>query len=103
MLTEENDILNTLFQVRDEELAIITKQDKENLQKVNQRIKQGELELKKKINCLPKVMKKDKSNIINSFYNYLEVLNERSAYYEQKYYKEGFKDAFKLMLIVLGE
>lgn len=103
MLYEEKDILNTLFQVRDEEIAIITKQDKENLQEVNQRLKQEELEFKKSINYLPKVMKQNKRNIIDAFYKYLEVLNERNSYYDQKYYEAGFKDAFKLMLIALSE
>lgn len=49
MLTEENNILNTLFQVRDEELAMVTKQEKENLQEVNQRLKQEEIEFKKQL------------------------------------------------------
>ena len=31
MLNDEKNILNTLFQVRDEELAMITKQDKEKI------------------------------------------------------------------------
>lgn len=66
MLAEENDILNTLFQVRDEELAMITKQDKENLREVNQRLKQEELKVKETINYLPKVMKQNKRNIIDS-------------------------------------
>lgn len=103
MLTEENDILNTLFQVRDEELAMITKQDKENLQEVNQRLKQEEVEFKKTINYLPKVMKKNKENIIDAFYKYLEILNERNSYYDQKYYEAGFKDAFRMVMIVLSE
>ena len=103
MLTEENDILNTLFQVRDEELAMITKQDKENLKEVNQRLKQEEVELKKTINYLPKVMKKNKENIIDAFYKYLEILNERNSYYDQKYYEAGFKDAFRLAMIALSE
>ena len=46
MLTEEKDILSTLFQIRDEEIAIITKQDKENLREVNQRLKQEEVKFK---------------------------------------------------------
>lgn len=103
MITEENDILNTLFQVRDEELAIITKQDKENLQEVNQRLRQEELEFKKTINYLPNVMQKNKRNIIDSFYRYLEVLNERNSYYDQKYYESGFKDAVKLILVTLSK
>lgn len=65
MLKEGNNILNTLFQARDEELAMITKQGKENLQEVNQRLKQEELEFKKTINYLPKVMQKNKRNIID--------------------------------------
>lgn len=103
MLAEGNDILNTLFQVRDEELAMITKKDKENLQEVNQRLKQEEVEFKKTINYLPKVMKKNKENIIDAFYKYLEILNERNSYYDQKYYEAGFKDAFRLVMIALSE
>ena len=64
MLNDEKNILNTLFQVRDEELAMITKQDKENLREVNQRLKQEELKFKETINYLPKVMKQNKRNII---------------------------------------
>lgn len=56
MLNDEKNILSTLFQVRDEELAMITKQDKENLREVNQRLKQEELKFKETINYLPKVM-----------------------------------------------
>lgn len=103
MLTEEKDILSTLFQIRDEEIAIITKQDKENLREVNQRLKQEEVKFKEAINYLPKVMKQSKRNIIDLFYKYLEVLNERNSYYDQKYYEAGFKDAFRLVMIVLSE
>ncbi len=103
MLNDEKNILNTLFQVRDEELAMITKQDKENLREVNQRLKQEELKFKETINYLPKVMKQNKRNIIDLFYKNLEVLNERNSHYDQKYYEAGFKDAVKLMFITLSE
>lgn len=76
MLTEGNNILNKLFQLRDEELAMITKQDKEDLQEVNQRLKQEEVELKKTINYLPKVMKKNKENIIDAFRLVMIALSE---------------------------
>ena len=48
-------------------------------------------------------MKQSKRNIIDLFYKYLEVLNERNSYYDQKYYEAGFKDAFRLVMIVLSE
>lgn len=48
-------------------------------------------------------MQKNKRNIIDSFYNYLEVLNEKNSYYDQKYYEAGFKDAFTLIMIALSQ
>lgn len=91
-------ILNTLFEARDEEIATITLKDKEELKETNSRLKQKESELKEIIN----ENKNQARIILDLFYEYLELSNKKNAYYDQKYYKSGFKDAVGLLMICLN-
>lgn len=98
-MEEHLNILNTLFEARDEEIATITSKDKEELKETNSRLKQKESELKEIIN-----KNENQARIIlDLFYEYLELSNKKNAYYDQKYYKAGFKDAVELLMICLNE
>ena len=90
--------LNTFFEARDEEIATITSKDKEELKETNSRLKQKESELKEIINKNENQAK----IILDLFYEYLELANEKNSYYEQKYYKVGFKDAIGLLISCLN-
>ncbi len=98
-IEEHLNILNTLFEARDEEIATITSKDKEELKETNSRLKQKESKLKELINKNGNQAK----IILDLFYEYLELSNNKNAYYDQKYYKAGFKDAVGLLMICLNE
>ena len=97
-LEENLNCLNVLFQARDEEIATITKEDREELKDTEELLKEQEMSFKNAVQSIPSFMKRTKCEIMNLFYDYIEIFNDRSSYFEQKYYEAGFKDAVGLIL-----
>lgn len=96
---EENlNCLNVLFQARDEEIATITKEDREELKETEELLKEQEMSFRKTVEGIPSFMKQTKCEIMNLFYDYIEIFDDRNSYFEQKYYEAGFKDAVGLIL-----
>ena len=96
---EENlNCLNVLFQARDEEIATITKEDREELKETEELLKEQEISFRNAVQSIPSFMKQTKCEIMNLFYYYIEIFADRNSYFEQKYYEAGFKDAVGLIL-----
>lgn len=90
--------LDVLFQARDEEIATITKKDRNELKETEELLEEQEVSFRKTVESIPSFMKQTKSEIMNLFYDYIEIFNDRNSYFEQKYYETGFKDAIALIL-----
>ncbi|MCI9017216.1 MAG: hypothetical protein HFJ53_08690 [Clostridia bacterium] len=90
--------LNVLFQAQDEEIATITKEDREKLKETEELLKEEEISFRNVVQSILSFMKQTKSEIMNLFYDYIEIFNDRNSYFEQKYYEAGFKDAVALIL-----
>lgn len=97
-LEENLNCLNVLFQARDEEIATITKEDREELKETEELLKEQEMSFRKTVEGIPSFMKQTKCEIMNLFYDYIEIFADRNSYFEQKYYEAGFKDAVGLIL-----
>ena len=92
---ETLNILNIIFDAREDDIATMTMKDKENLKQVKEKWNTKENNFKEIIsNEFENKIVKDK--IISSFYECLEVNNEMNSYFNQKYYESGFTDAVKL-------
>lgn len=80
---EENlNCLNVLFQTRDEEIATITKEDKKELNETEELLKEQEVSFRNAVQSIPSFMKQTKCEIMNLFYDYLEIFTERNSCFE---------------------
>lgn len=90
-------MLDTIYNAREDDLAILTEQDKQNMKKINDKINQKYLDYKITLDNIPDSLKVTKREIIDKFNEYKETLVEREGYFNEKYYKEGLKDGISLM------
>ena len=88
----KNDILNELFCAREDELANLEKQVKDELLKENIDINKSYEEL---LGILNQTYPLD---ILNKFNRYFEIKNYADALEIEKYYKEGVKDGINIIL-----
>lgn len=95
-LNENMDVLEFLFLARDNKLIEITQADKEETKDINSKIQQKDKELKDLLDNLKDNFITQK--VLEIFYEYADLLLDRGAYYNKKYYKEGFKDALGLII-----
>lgn len=102
-LEENLNCLNVLFQARDEEIATITKKDRTELKETEELLEEQEMSFRRTVESIPSFMKQTKCEIMNLFYDYIEIFNDRNSYFEQKYYEAGFKDAVGLILQSIKE
>lgn len=91
-LKNKEDILDELFCAREEELANIEKEVKNELLKENIDINNNYEEL---LSILNQTYPLD---ILNKFNRYFEIKNYADALEIEKYYKEGVKDGINIIL-----
>lgn len=92
---EELNILNTLFEARDEYIATLSEKDIINLKDSEELLAKKEIEFNKVIENIPTATK---DKIIKIFCESKDALIERDSYFDKKYYETGFKDAIELII-----
>ena len=89
-------MLETIFEAREEELAFINEEDKRfmNQDKANRSKKHNFLN--EKIEKIPYNLNELKDDIIKVLEDYIETVDYESYYFYKKYYLSGLKDGIKL-------
>ena len=87
------DVLQILFNAIAEDLAIITKDDKSNLEIVDSQLNYQYQKLKEEFQ---KSRFEHKDKIAKYFTSYMDMYDEIIAYYNQKYFKERSKNWNKI-------
>lgn len=87
------DVLQILFNAIAEDLAIITKDDKSNLEIVDSQLNYQYQKLKEEFQ---KSRFEHKDKIAKYFTEYMDMYDEIIAYYNQKYFKERSKNWNKI-------
>ena len=87
------DILNVIFYAREEELAKLTETDKAYLSSHCNSTK-AYTNLEKLVNdSCPR----NAYNILSAIDDFISEINFESGYFNEKYYKQGFCDGFRLV------
>lgn len=96
MEKEKINMLETIFEAREKDLAFITDEDKKfmNQDKAN-KLKKSDC-LKKELEKIPYNLNWLKDSIEKLIKDYAETINYESYYFHKKYYFEGLKDGIKL-------
>lgn len=94
----DENIIEQIFCTREEDLAVINKQDKEFIKKEKINIEEKYEEFKIALNNMPKSFRETKEKILTSFEIYNEAIIYRNSYFNEKYYKNGLKDGIKLII-----
>lgn len=94
MKNNEN-ILDLIFNARSEELAKLTKEDREFLDSPEANINKNYQDF---IDSLENLPEETKNNIIEKVNTYSDTSDFIHAYYYKKYYKLGFSECLKLIL-----
>lgn len=94
MKNNEN-ILDLIFNTRSEELAKLTKEDKEFLNSPKVDAKKDYQNFK---DTLEDLSEEQKSNILEKVDKYCDTNDLIHTYYYKKYYKMGFSECMKLIL-----
>ena len=94
MKSNEN-ILDLIFNARNEELAKLTKEDREFLNSPKANINKDYQDF---IDSLENLPEETKNNIIEKVNTYSDTSDFIHAYYYKKYYKLGFSECLKLIL-----
>ena len=89
---ESVDILQKIFDSLSEELSVIDKQDKVNLEKVNIKLEDKIKILKQEFKEIDSVKKEKISNELSEYINTRDYIY---AYYNEKYFKERSKNRNK--------
>lgn len=88
-----NDILNKIFEQRENEIYEIRRNERKlRLQKSKEYSN-----IFIAINNIPNAFTETKKDIADSIEKYLETINEIQGIENEKFYKEGFSDAIKLI------
>ena len=98
-LKNNENILDFIFNARSEELAKLTKEDREFLNSLETNINK---EYQEFIDLLENLPKETKNNIIEKVNTYSDTSDFIHAYYYKKYYKLGFSECMKLILSCIG-
>lgn len=94
---EKEDMLSKIFEIRENELAEINNKDKEFLKREQIDLNETYKELLDIIENIP-LNEKEKVKLIEKIDEYIEINNYRNSYFNEKYYKEGFKDGLQLKI-----
>lgn len=94
---EKEAMLNKIFEIRENDLATINNRDKEFFKKEKIELNEKYNEILENINNIP-LDKEKKVKLIEAINEYIELNNYRNSYFNEKYYKEGFKDGMQLKI-----
>ena len=94
---EKEAMLSKIFEIREDEVASISSNDKEFFKKEKIDLNNTYNELLEIINNIP-LNEKEKVKLIEKIDEYIEINNYRNSYFNEKYYKEGFKDGMQLKM-----
>jgi len=94
-MNNKENILNFIFNAKSEELAKLTKEDREFLNSPRVDIKKDYQNFK---DTLEDLSAEQKSNIIEKVDKFCDTNDLIHAYYYKKYYKMGFSECMKLIL-----
>ena len=96
MEKEKINMLETIFEAREEDLAFITDEDKKFMsQDKANKVKKSD-SLKKELEKFPYNLNWLKDSIEKLIKDYVETIDFESYYFHKKYYFEGLKDGIKL-------
>ena len=93
---ENRNMLEIIFEAREEELGTISQIDKEFMKQDRaNRCKKYE-QLNQELNKLPSELRELKESISKLIEDYIETIDFIDAYFYKKYYLEGLKDGISL-------
>jgi hypothetical protein len=93
---EKINMLETIFEAREEDLAFITDEDKKFMsQDKANKVKKSD-SLKKELEKFPYNLNWLKDSIEKLIKDYVETIDFESYYFHKKYYFAGIKDGIKL-------
>lgn len=93
-MDKEYNILDKFFNLREEELSEDIEIDTKCLKEMLKNVKQEDIV--NKIESLPKEYDDIKNEILQALDDLIGNYNIKIAYYNKKYYKQGFRDAIDL-------
>lgn len=93
-MDKDYNILDRFFYLRDEEISEDIELDSKYLKTVLKNVKEESIE--QKIQTLPDQYNDIKKDILNKIDDLIGDYNIKIAYYNKKYYKQGFRDAIDL-------
>lgn len=93
----EKDILNVIFEARLEDIAHTTEKDKEFLQtNCNSNDIYTNLE-----SLIHKSCSEEANHILQVLDDFIQDLNVKNGYFNEKYYKQGFIDGLNVLKLIL--
>lgn len=93
-MDEDYNILDNFFYLRDEEISEDIESDTKYLKTVLKNVKEESIE--QRIQTLPEEYNDIKKDILSKINDLIGDYNIKIAYYNKKYYKQGFRDAIDL-------
>jgi len=97
MKKEDERMLKTIFEAREDKLAQINKADKEFVSKDDASRKKKYYALNNQLNKIPYNLNKIKKDLSKAIEEYVEAIDYENSYFNQKYYLNGLKDGIKLI------
>ena len=86
LMQNKNNMIDTIFKAREEELANLDKPDKSIMDK--EKLEQRHKKLMKEIETIPAEYDKNKKDIFNSLEKYCNSVDSVNAYFNRKYYRD---------------
>ena len=89
-------ILETIFEARADELAILNEKDKTFIEQDKADRSKNENYLNKELQKIPDNLNSLKESITRIIDKYVDAIDFEAGYFYKKYYLEGLKDGIKL-------
>lgn len=94
---EKEAMLSKIFEIRENDIATITDDDKKFFEREKINLNEKYNEILENIRNIP-IKEEEKVKLTQKIDEYIEINNYRNAYFNEKYYKEGFKDGMQLKI-----
>ncbi len=103
MEKEELDMENIINEIFKERVVKMKEKLKFNapIFEETEELNEKEIQFRTAVNNIPTALKQTRRNIVDSFINYIEILDKKNQNYYEEYYKQGVIDGIKLMNGVL--